>query len=339
VSAVPWLAGPEDLPRLISGVGVHYEWPPPGTTVVKTGFPEPWVLVLGEPTSGSPDDWWVTTLGNVVLGDEAQLLEFLAGRGVAFVGPVATFAGVAGHWPVIYQPTKGRAMRWIASTVRGTLGGTEQFQFGVNWGLPGADPDITEAQALTLATSLRDKLAVELLVARTGGTAQSMFSSDVKFTEVGVTQKTQTDATAADGSGGNLNQDFDTQWAAYAVGSQPTGTAGGFGLPFEVALALTLNTDKRGASGRGRIYLPSLGTTAMAAGGRFNPIICNLMGAFIGAWFHSVTLAHTYKPLVVSRRRIVLNEVKSITVGAVPDSQRRRRRSQVEANTVAWTAP
>lgn len=62
------------------------------------------------------------------------------------------------------------------------------------------------------------------------------------------------------------------------------------------------------------------------------------MGTGLGDFFDSVKADHDLVPVVVSKRRLILNEITNVLVGAVPDSQRRRRRSQDEARVITWTA-
>lgn len=333
----PRLATPADIPRLVSGERIHHQWPPPGTVVLPIAGPERWCVVNGSPTAGSDGDWWVTDLATIAVGIGDDPLQILARIGAVFTGPIAQLVQSAGAWPVIYEQGSGDVMRWIATTIRGTLGGVEQFQFGLNWGNPGADPDPNEAGALAFATTLRDNLQSVLATAYGGITPLTLIPADVKFTEVGATVKTQTSGTAADGSGGNLEQKFDTQWAPYTVGSLPTGSSSGVTLPYEVSMALTLLTNKRGPSGRGRIYFPPLSVGTMQAGGKFTAATCTTFGAMLGDLFEQTTAETGNVPVVVSRRRIVLNEVVGVEVGTVPDSQRRRRRSQDEARLSAWT--
>jgi len=337
----PRLATPADIPRLISGEGVHHVWPPPGTTVIRVAYPEPWVLVSGEPTAGEEGDWWVTDLANIVVGQDAWKAQLLVSLAELFTGPIVPFVGAIGRWPVIFEQGKsgGSYVRWIKSTMRGTLGGVEQFQFGINWGNPGSDPDIDETEALALAQVLGTQWGLAFSAAQTGVGTTALFSPDVVFTEVGVTQCTQTSGTNADGSGGNLEQDFETAWWAYPTATRPTGSQSYPPLPYEVACAVTFHTDKRGPSGRGRAYLPPFATPVMVTGGKFDTIPVHVAGDLFKRFFANVEGATTYEPVVVSRRRIVLNTINQITVGVIPDSQRRRRRSQDEAPYVAWTRP
>jgi hypothetical protein len=328
-SAYPRLATPGDIGRLTSGDRVSGAWPPPGTHVVPVGHPATWGLVVGDFDALEPDYWYVTTLDRFVADLPESAVSILARVSRDFVGPIALYAAVVGHWPVIFSPTEGLTVRWLQSTIRGTLRAVEEFQFGIAWGDPGNDPDLDEAGAMAFATDLAGLVNGWFI---TNG-AGAFFSSSVALTEVGVTTKNITSATSSDGSGGNLSQSYPTQWAAYPLASQPRGSDPGVSLPYEVACAVTLQTDTRGPRGRGRVYLPPLSVSFMAADGVFsNGVITNMTNHFAD-FLNAVKTATGWKPLVVSKRALQLHEVTSIGVGHVPDSQRRRRRSQLEAPT------
>jgi hypothetical protein len=332
------LADPSDIGRLISGDNVIWDFPPPGTHEQLLAFPEPWTILWGDPTVGDADTWFVTTLAHATGLDGAGLAAWAASRLGLFTGPVAAFASSVGNWPIIYEMNGARLMRWIKITHRGNLGTTEQFQWQTCFGNPGDDPDISAAQAATLALDCLDffKAAFEA-----GGalSMQSRHHAEVVYTEIGVVQEELNTPTNADGSGGDLSQTFPTEFAAYATVDRPTGNNVSKCLPYEVACALTLQTSKRGPSGRGRIYLPPLASNLMDLGGRFIPSIPTALADSIGNYYEAVTLNHGYVPLVVSKRRKVLNEVTEIFAGSIPDSQRRRRRAQDELRLLGWTKP
>lgn len=337
----PRLAGPADIDRLLSGRRVSHEWPPPGTLVIADPAAPLFVLVVGEPSRGRDGDWFVTTLDGLhsVVGSRWDEL-LLRAAGWFANSPWAQIVSTVGQWPVIYEVGRGSAMRWISTIVRGTLGGIEQFQFGMQFGNPGADPDPNDSEVAAFAQTLAGYVQSSLAdVGSLGAAPLSTITADVVFTEVGAVVKTQTDATNADGTGGNLTYKSDTQWYAYATGAKPTGTAGGNSLPYEVAHAVTFLTDKRGPSGRGRAYVPPMATSAMSNGGKWNPNYAGAWGEFFGRIFDDVRASDGYVPVVVSRRRIILNEIKAIEVGVIPDSQRRRRRSLDEARVQRWVHP
>lgn len=335
-SQFPRLANLGDVPRLLSGDRVHRSWPPPGTTVLPISGPEPWVVVTGAPSEGEDGDWWVTDL-ETIAGFLDETVEQVLERAAALIGaPAVGVAAVLGKYPVIYTQGEVNIMRWLKVTHRGLLGSTEQFQFQINLGDPGADPDLNEAQALALAGTLRDMWKI----AWTAGLnpASGRFSADVKFTEVGVVQEELNTATNADGSGGDLAQAYATQWAAWTVGQEPVGVQGGPSLPYEVAMAVTLQSDHRGPSGRGRFYLPPLAAAAMGDGGLFSTSARSDIGNTISSYLSAIVGGTAYVPVVVSKRRKILNTVTSANVGLVPDSQRRRRRSQDEARSNVYVA-
>lgn len=335
MSQYPRLATPADLPRLLSGDHVHRQWPPPGTTILRIGFPESWVLVSGEPTEGEDGDWWVTDLGTIAGFFNETVEELLLKAGALIGAPLVGVAAVLSQYPVIYTQGEVNFMRWLKVTHRGLLGATEQFQFQINLGNPGADPDLNEAQALALAGDLRDMWKIAW---STGGdVAAGRFPADVKFTEVGVVQEELNTATNADGSGGDLTQAYATQWAAWTVGQEPKGLDLGPSLPYEVAMAVTLQSDHRGPSGRGRFYLPPLGAAEMGDGGLFAAAARTAIGATVTAYLDAITNGTAYQVVVVSKRRKILNQVTSANIGLVPDSQRRRRRAQDEARQVVYT--
>lgn len=343
------LAGPSDIPRLLGVNGeTHWTWPPPGIEIRMSagqdapGAPDhppgnPSALNFygfGETTAGAPDDWWVTTLGEMLsdfVFDHSQLVANLSNE---MSNILRGSFGTVLNWPVIYKAGEGEFMRWITTTFRGILGGgVEQFQHKFDWGNPGSDPDLTEAQGLAFGTTVSDSFRSNVWSA-----ISDRVGADVLYDEVGVVQKTQTTGTGSDGTGGNLSEDWLTQWIPYPIGDKPTGS-GGMTLPFEVAMAVTLMTNHRGPSGRGRTYFPPFGTTQMQSPGLFLAAATLEVGQVVGQFFEDIKANTALVPVVVSRRRIILNEIVGVEVGQVPDSQRRRRRSQDEARTMAWTAP
>lgn len=337
----PRLANVGDIPRLLSHENTGSGWPPPGTDVVPTAHPEPWSLICGEPTEGDGETWWVTDIATASGLAGADLLELVA-QLVPKMSPAVGLAVAAGaHYPVIYSPREGRLMKWIRTTFRGELGGgVEQFQWKMDWGNPGADPTMDEAAAQAFADSAASIFAAAW-VASLGvlGSIAAVVASDVKYTEVGAVPWTQTVADGADGEGGDAAQDFPTAWHAYPTATRPTGT-GGVALPYEVALAVTLQTDTRGPRGRGRLYLPPMGVNSMITGGIFAANTVSVAGEFIQKLADDMKAAHTpLVPVVVSQRAKQLHEITSILTGRVPDSQRRRRRAQSEAPTVQWVHP
>jgi hypothetical protein len=324
----------------VSGDNVRFEWPPPGVDIVRLGFPETWVIVYGQPTEGDSETWWVTDLSTIAgfWGMQLEELMQLTARAVV-PNPVLAFAGTLGRVPVIYSPSEGLQMRWIRVTYRGTLaGGIEEFQWKMDWGNPGNDPVLAEAEAPALAEDIATALAADwIAVSGTHYSMQALCSADVRITEVGVTSWVQDQPKNADGTGGDARQEYPNAFHAYPIGGELRGN-GAMSLPYETSCAVTLLSDKRGPSGRNRLYLPPFATLYMKAGGVYDDITPISAGEFIGRHIDSVKALRTYVPVAVSMRQKVLNEIKAVEVGKVPDSQRRRRRSQDEARVVAWSS-
>lgn len=349
------LADAGDIPELVQLDHVHFEWPPPGMHVERKwswAEDDDWIVLAGAAGDGpgsdylyaemvgdesglTNGDWYVTTVGNLLL-DGSLIDDWIQDRLQRLLGLALppTISAVA-NWPVIYEVGKGLIMRWLKSTIRGTLGTVEQFQFQTCWGVPGNDPQTSEAEALALAESLAGYVKNVLLLGTNA--ILPLFSNEVKFTEVGVTEETLTQPVNVDGTGGNLEQTYPTQWFAYPVGNQPIGTANNpKTLPYEVACAVTFQTDLRGPRGRGRAYLPCFDSYMMAEGGKWLAGVPLTVGAGFGEYFAAVETAEGLQPVVVSKRGQVLNTVTSVNVGQIPDSQRRRRNAQDEARITGW---
>lgn len=339
-SRYPRLATLADLPRLVSLENVSFQWPPPGTTEQLLGFPETWTVVSGTPTSGDADTWWVTTLAHVTGLDGTALQAAVLARKLAISNPVLAIGTTLGNYPVIYERGLPPIMKWIRSTFRGQLGGgVEEFQFKMDWGNPGNDPNLAENAAGAFAEFLRDQWNAVWISTINSNVVQAQFAASVQWTEIGVTQWSQDAPKNADGSGGDAHQEYPNAWSAYTVGALPVGSAAGNSLPFEVSCAVTLHTSKRGPRGRGRLYLPPFATSKMDPNGVFQAGVVSTVGAAIGDLIEAVQgSTYAYDALVVSMREKVLNTVTSVSVGKVPDSQRRRRRSQDEARVIAWSA-
>lgn len=285
--------------------------------------PEPWPIVYGEPSAGEPGDWWVTDLGTVIeLGGfpGEELLERVGGR---FSGALGSAFGGLLQWPVIYEQGGADYVRWLKVILAGELGGgVEQFQHSMSVGKPGADPDLSVEAQLALAEQLAALWAAKWAINNGGpAAATNVFSAAVRYTEVGVVQLEKT--------GDDVNQADQTQWWMWPTGTGPTGT--GATLPFEVACAVTLQTDVRGPRGRGRMYLPPMSAGNIETTGLFADAAALSAGNLVQAFCQSVVDNTPWEPLVVSRTHQVLNRVTSVNCGVVPDSQRRRRRSQAEA--------
>lgn len=104
--------------------------------------------------------------------------------------------------------------------------------------------------------------------------------------------------------------------------------------PLPTSMVLSLKTPFAGRSFRGRMYWPAL-STVVQTGGTFSTSFmssiateaANLLNAMSGA------AAGTYDlvPAIVSKTRDLVTPVTQVSVGNVPDTQRRRRDALVES--------
>lgn len=119
-----------------------------------------------------------------------------------------------------------------------------------------------------------------------------------------------------------------TQYANFAAGI--TGTDS-IALPYEVAACLSLDSGRRGPANRGRFYLGGLGTSIMGSSSEFDPTkMQNFASSFAINVIKAINLGTGCDVHVVSRYWNDSIPVSAIRAGVVPDSQRRRRRSQPE---------
>jgi hypothetical protein len=341
------VATPLELLEVAAGAHhAHNALPPPGMAkgfdplrLVALEAPDADLLatalyVAGSPPAGTEDDWYWSTLGDFLLG--------LPDPGSGVVNRILTqVARAAGKVlsdaltiPLVKRGTALGQMKWLRITHRGILGGgVEQFQFKVDLGNPGSDPDLDQAARDALAETLAPVWVTAFDAHR------NYWDSSVRFTELGVAQLQQTDATDKYGKNGNQAQIGTTSWHLWDIAGG-TFAGGGLGpaLPYETSMAVSLQTAYRGASGRGRLFLPPHAVGAMDYGGTYTDSAVSEAASLITAYFAAVKAATPYEPIVVSPRRMILNTITSINVGKVPDSQRRRRRSQDEARVMSVIA-
>lgn len=342
-----YIASVDDIAKILlgtpigwPGIGdVHHQLPPDGFDlhVGSSRWPPaiippplgatrlPLYIDVGE-DSGDVTGWWWSTLGSVI-SHLSSTQQFAVNRIItAMAADLGLALGALLDAPVVLKGSGPVNMRWLQTTMRGELFG-EQFQHKLDWGNPGADPTTSEAEGLTLADSLATAwattMAASLLVA---------FSPDVVYTEVGVVELNQTDP------GGDVTESWGTQWSMYATGARPVGGSATTCMPYEVSCCVSLQTDHRGPSGKGRFYLPPMSKDSITVHGLHNMGVVSPVIVAVGNYIDDVKASTDLKPIVVSRTHRILNEITSINCGIVPDSQRRRRRSISEARVAEWTS-
>jgi hypothetical protein len=109
------------------------------------------------------------------------------------------------------------------------------------------------------------------------------------------------------------------------------GSIGGDMLPTEVAHVVSTHTAQPGRTGRGRVYLPAaassqLDATGRADSGRIAEVVADMQAFFEGISYTGVGIgAPAVRPIVTGDPWTKYAMIKSIKVGDVFDSQRRRR--------------
>lgn len=240
------------------------------------------------------------------------------------------------------------AFRWLRCTVVATLGTTEQVAHVLNFRHATApDADMDAAAVLAFGNQVRDKWA-----AMWGGgttTLAGQTTGQLVYTDVR-TAYLQQDAPASitthPGRRG-LVKDFHYPRPAYIVPTQYStftvnavkGTGAGNSLPWEVACALTFTTGLRGPRFRGRLYLGPFVTGVMDTGGLFGGLQDNFPGNFVNLFLTPLTAATQQKLVVLSRAYADARFVTGVSVGKVPDSQRRRRKHQPELRSTPVVVP
>lgn len=121
--------------------------------------------------------------------------------------------------------------------------------------------------------------------------------------------------------------------------------------PAQCAVVLSLRSDRPGATGRGRLYWPALGTSLVTTTLRLAAAdvtavsqaavvyMTNIQDALRGALMPSPAALGTIRLCVVSRRSGTRTDINRIQVGDVIDTQRRRRDALPEVyHSVAYPA-
>lgn len=223
------------------------------------------------------------------------------------------------------------SIKVIRTTIHAKFGASEEMAHVLHWrSSPTPDVDQDMAAIKTFADQVRDHWVAFLNAsgpAGSGSTIKSHISSDVKYDEVRAAFLEIT-------PGVRPRYLVPTQYSTFAG---TTGNCtGGPPLPYEVALCLSLNTHLRGARYRGRTYLGGLTVSELGSNGLF--LSTNTLAFGLGYWQQMVQAmtTDTGNDLhVLSAKYGESWPVSGVRVGVVPDSQRRRRRKQLEAYALA----
>lgn len=121
----------------------------------------------------------------------------------------------------------------------------------------------------------------------------------------------------------------------YKAGSRPAGAMSGGMLPTEVAVAVSWNTPVRGKKGRGRIYLPPCGVSAVAPTGLLQSTNQTAIKATVAEALRTLTVTGPVSvdttPIVTGVPWNKYGVIDQVRVGNVFDVQRRRRRQLEES--------
>jgi hypothetical protein len=310
--------GPRDEHGVLYLTGLPPEpWPdiPPGYVFGSEWAEPPAVYLFSE------DQAMARQMGQFTADGLRQLLRRL---GVLFVDG-------SGSW---WMP-----VRFIRAQIHAQLGGSEELIHSICLRAKDDSADVDEGTLATVAGDLGDcihRWFTSNAYLQSSRPVSSLFWDGLHYDEVRCSYMEQTQGTNKDGSGGNLETLTPTVRRAI-----PAGAVGGtaYPLPLEVALALTVTTDKIGPSVRGRTYLGGLCTSVMANDARFGPDVHDIgtaWGQEVIYWLHQ---NGNWAYNVFSSRHASAREAQGVYVGLVPDSQRRRRKSQDENRTLAWGTP
>lgn len=240
-------------------------------------------------------------------------------------------------------------MRWLHVTVNAKLGSTETMSHTLNFRTaPSPDADQDQAAVQTFANQVRDIWATWWGTAY-GNSNQSMASlvgSEVAYQDVTAAYLEQNAAatitTHTSRKTGHPVKDFTYPRPNYLVPTQyapfATPVTGGNAqqqLPYEVACCVSLQTGVRGPRNRGRLYLGGLTAGWMDTNGLFKPAVADVVSSAVADLVHRLNTGTGARLHVVSRAYATSSGINGVTCGLVPDSQRRRRRSELESYGVA----
>lgn len=301
--------------------------------------PAPWPIDVGPDfplhTYGPPGTVWIFTLGDIAAnwtGIPAPVGKALLKRALRKLGSY-TIGGSLWAWrtpdPEGLHPPM--TIKVIRTTIHAKFGAAEEIAHVMHWrSKPTADVSQDAAAIKTFADQLRDHWVAFLDSSGPVGSGTSLrqhLSTDVQYNEVRA-------AHLEISPGLKPVYLVPTQYSSF---TGTTGNCSGSGvLPYEVAMCLSLNTALRGARHRGRTYLGGIINSELAGNGLFS---VSSVTAFGKAYFDQLVTAMSTDSgndlHVLSHKFGESYKVTGVRVGVVPDSQRRRRRKQLEAYVLA----
>lgn len=303
------------------------ELPPEYRTVFGVP-PEPWPALPDGYVFGP--EW--EPAGTTYLFDEASAINRFAEHG-------STWAEVLKHLGGLTRLIDGSAtwrvpVRYARLQVHASLPGPEEVIHSIALRPTDESVNVSGQVLHDLAAAVAGYFTTWLSTSEVGPN----LSSELVYDYINISYIEQTTGTDKDGKGG----DQKTLVPTIQVPFSPAKHAGGAAalLPYEVSCCLTLNTDTRGPSTRGRLYLAGLTTDFLGTEGMFATTKTRGVAARFGdSIIQPIHDNTTWRFNIISRRHATGREVQGVSVGQVPDSQRRRRNALQEANFQAWGTP
>ena len=288
-------------------------------------------------TYGPPGTIWIFTLSKLV-AEWANVPESptrqLLNAAIKKLGHVGT--GPIEGWRVPATPPAQpggmwRPMRFLRTMIHAKLGPDEELVHVLNWRHSTQEnAPIDRAGVVAFGNAVRTAWVEWLNAPMGNGQApKSLLTSQLVYDEI---------RTAC------IDQDVPGAKPVWTIPSQISPIVPGVGgsnnnppLPFEVACAMSLNTNFRGPRFRGRTYLGGFTTDVMGGLGLFDQAKIRALGESFGLGVLARVATDTdYEVHICSLKYATSAAVTGVRVGLVPDSQRRRRRSQGEAFHQAW---
>lgn len=213
-------------------------------------------------------------------------------------------------------------MAYIRTILKGSLGAVEVWSTSTNWGIFGIHPDSPDQ---ALVDGILARLITYTTVTNVPASFKTLLSSGSSITGWRVELRGENELTLSVAEG--------------LLGTPVTGGGSASKTPQD-AVVFSLRTSTPGPRGRGRMYFPAVGASLSAAFQLTGPSPAgiaadaktwlNAIGSQMNAYFASISSVLTVVLSVRSQTDHVCRNVNQIQVGAVLDTQRRRRDSLPE---------
>lgn len=292
---------------------------------------------------GPPATIWVFTLGDLldrVVGIPASKIWSVVRKLLKKLARIPGFT-VPAFWPIpnSYDP-EGAHMHVAQVVVHGKLGNIEEVAHTFHLvAAPDANAPQTIASMAALAATVRDKWHDFFTGAANsnGDSLASVCPTELVYDFASARFVDQ--PAPAPGATGPVRATelIATQYASFGVNDHGVNAGGKIPLPYEVAMCVGLNSNFRGPRFRGRVYLGPFCGGIMTSLGLFDAALSKAIANKLGvAFLDPINQTSPFDFHVLSRKYGTSVPIQGTRSGSVPDSQRRRRKSQPEAYQQAW---